>query len=268
MKMNVIGIRRRGDNRASDHVAAVAVVLGVGARSPYLLSGLIRCAHCGHKWIGYTVNKGRKRKDGSNSKTLYYACSGYVNKGKAVCERRVIGIDVLEGAVVGQIEAMLQRYFATPEGLEEIRRQVEAEMAVERPQIGEELDQVDIRLREIKQIITNLIDNLTAANREYVDARIIELKRETAVLEARRLDLEAAGAKRLELDRLVDQAVQLAGEFDRAFVEGTMEEKRLLVRAFVKEIVVDPDSGTARARVMVVPGIEMEVAEADGRQYI
>jgi len=242
--------------------------VGRGARSPYLLSGLIKCARCGHKWIGYTVNKGRKKKDGSNSKTLYYACSGYVNKGKAVCERRVIGKDVLEGAVVGQIEAMLQRYFATPEGLEEIRRLIEAEMAVERPQIGQGLDQVDARLREIKQIITNLIDNLTAANREYVDARIIELKRETAILEARRLDLEAAGAKRMELDRLVEQAVQLAGEFEQAFAEGTMEEKRLMVRAFVKEILVDPEGGAVKARVMVVPGIEAGVAEADRRQYI
>lgn len=122
---------------------------------------------------------------------------------KAVCERRVIRKDVLEGAVVVQIEAMLQRYFGTPEGLKEIRRLVEAEMAVEKPQIGNELDQVDARLPDIKQTITNLIDNLTAANREYVDARIIELKRETVVTEARRLDLLAAGAKRLELDRLV-----------------------------------------------------------------
>jgi len=153
--------------------------VGRGARSPYLLSGLIKCSRCGHKWIGYTVNTGRRRKNGSNIKTLYYACSGYVNKGKAVCERRVIGKDVLEGAVVGRIEEMLQRYFATPEGLEEIRRLIEAEMAVERPQIGEELDQVEARMREVKHTICNLIDNLTATNRDYVDARLVELKRES-----------------------------------------------------------------------------------------
>lgn len=242
--------------------------VGRGAHSAYLLSGLIKCARCGHKWIGYTVNTGRKRKDGSNIKTLYYACSGYVNKGKAVCERRVIGKDVLEGEVVGQIETMLKRYFETQEGLEVIRQKAESEMAVERPQIGEELDQVDARLREIKQVVSNLIDNLTSANREYVDARLIELKRETAVLESRRLELEAAGAKRLELDRLIDQTVKLADEFDRAFVEGTMEEKRLLIRAFVKEIEVNPGTGAVNVRVMAIPGTETRLANMTGTQYI
>jgi len=68
------------------------------------------------------------------------------------------------------------------------------------------------------------------------------------------LNLEAAGAKRMEMERLVEQAVQLAGEFDRAFAEGTIEEKRLLVRAFVKEIVVDPGKGAVWTRMIVVPG--------------
>ena len=45
------------------------------------------------------------------------------------------------------------------------------------PQIGEEFDQVEARIREIKQTISNLIENLTSTNREYVDARLIELKR-------------------------------------------------------------------------------------------
>jgi len=88
------------------------------------------------------------------------------------------------------------------------------------------------------------------------------------VLESRRLELEAVGAKRMELDRIVEQAVQLAGEFDRAFAEGTIEEKRLLVRAFVKEIVVDPEYGAVKARIVAVPGVEVGVAEAVGTRYI
>ena len=234
--------------------------VGRGAHSPFLLSGLIRCARCGHKWIGYTVNKGRKRKDGSNSKTLYYACSGYVNKGKAVCERRVIGKGFLEDWVVDQIETMLKQYFATSEGLKEVRQMVEAEIAGERPDVGSEIDQVEARMKEIKQTISNLINNLTAANREYVDARLVELKREMVVLESQRLELEAAGARRMELDRLVDQAVQLAGEFEKAFIEGTMEEKRLVIRAFVKQIKLDPGSGKGWITISPLPGIECFVA--------
>ena len=185
-----------------------------------------------HGLSRYTVNKGRKRKDGSNSKTLYYACSGYVNKGKAVCERRVIRKEWLEGWVVEQIETILKNYFQTPAGLAEIRRMVETELIGETPEIGNELDLVEMRIAEIKKVISNLIDNLTAANRDYVDVRIVELKRELVVLESRRLELEAAGAKQMELDRLVNQAIQLAADFEEVYDEGTMEESGYINLAF------------------------------------
>ncbi len=230
--------------------------VGRGARSPFLLTGLIRCVHCGHKWIGYTVNKGRKRKDGSNVKTLYYACSGYVNKGNSVCQRRVIRKEWLEGWVVDHIESMLKEHFGTPDELEKIRQMVEEEINNIVPQIGEELDQVEARIREIKQTISNLIENLTSTNKEYVDARLVELKREMAILESKHLELVAAGAKKLEIGRLIDQAIELAGEFKTAFVEGTIEEKRLFLRAFLKGIELDPVNGQGRAMFITLPGLE------------
>jgi len=63
---------------------------GHGAHSTFLLTGLIRCLHCGHTWQGYTTNKGRKRTDGTAVKTLGYACGGYVTKGKSCCQRVVL----------------------------------------------------------------------------------------------------------------------------------------------------------------------------------
>jgi len=230
--------------------------VGRGARSPYLLTGLIRCSHCGHKWIGYTVHKGRRRKDGSNVKTLYYACSGYVNKGNSVCQRRVIRKEWLEGWAVDHIESMLKEHFGMPEGLKKMRRMVTEEMESIVPQIGEELDQVEARIRAIKQTISNLVENLTSTNREYVDARLVELKRELAVLESKRLELEAAGAKKLEIGRLIDQVVELAMEFKTAFAEGTIEEKRLFLRAFLMQIELDPAAGKGHATLITLPGVE------------
>ena len=230
--------------------------VGRGARSPFLLTGLIRCARCGHKWIGYTVNKGRKRKDGSNSKTLYYACSGYVNKGKAVCERRVIRKEWLEGWIVEQIETMLKEYFGTPEGLDKIRGMAAAELDGSISDVGGELDGVESRVREVKRTVANLIDNLTAANREFVDKRIVELKRELTILESKRLELEAVGAKKVEIGRLIDQAVEMAGEFGQAFTEGTVHEKRLFLRAFLKGVELDPAAGKGRAAFVLMPAMK------------
>ena len=64
------------------------------------------------------------------------------------------------------------------------------------------------------------------------------------------------GAKRLELDRLVEQAIQLAEEFEEAYAIGTIQERRLLIRGFVKEIVLDPASGHGLVRFIMLPGTE------------
>ncbi|MBC8466074.1 recombinase family protein [bacterium] len=229
--------------------------VGRGARSPYLLTGMIRCLHCGHKWIGYSVNKGRRKKDGSNVKTFYYACGGYVSKGNSVCPRQVISKEWLETWVVGKIETMLKKYFGTRDGFEKMRKMVEKELQNQVPQMGEELDQVDRRIDEINRSISNLIENLTSTNREYVDARLIELKGELRVLESKHLELESAGARKVEIRRIIDQAVELAGEFKTLFGEGTVEEKRLFLRAFLRKIELDPTKGTGRGKFVLLPGV-------------
>ncbi len=60
--------------------------VGSGLRSPYLLSGLLRCARCGHNYQGRTINSPKRRKDGSKIQTFYYAFGGYVMKGTATFE--------------------------------------------------------------------------------------------------------------------------------------------------------------------------------------
>ena len=58
---------------------------GRGATSDYLLTGVIRCGGCGHHWQGRSIGKGRRNSDGTRAVTQYYACNGYITKGKAVC---------------------------------------------------------------------------------------------------------------------------------------------------------------------------------------
>ena len=61
------------------------------------------------------------------------------------------------------------------------------------------------------------------------------------------MEPETAGAKKIEIGRLVDQAVELASEFKTAIAEGTIEEKRLFLRAFLRRIELDPKAGKGRA---------------------
>ena len=94
---------------------------------------------------------------------------------------------------------------------------------------------------------------------ERRDTRLVELKRELAVMESKRLELESAGAKKIEIVRLIDQAVELAGEFKTAFAEGSIDEKRLFIRAFLKKIELDPMTGKGQAMLILMPGMEMTI---------
>lgn len=72
--------RLKGDERAQEH----AFLGGRAKHSPSLLTGITRCEHCGHSLQGFTITKGKHRKDGLKVKTQYHICGGYVSKGNSV----------------------------------------------------------------------------------------------------------------------------------------------------------------------------------------
>jgi len=57
----------------------------------------------------------------------------------------------------------------------------------------------------------------------------------------------------MELVRLIEQAIQLAGEFEEAFTQVTIHEKMLLTRGFVKKVELDPASGQGHIRIIMLP---------------
>jgi DNA invertase Pin-like site-specific DNA recombinase len=228
---------------------------GRGANSPYLLAGLIHCSNCGHNWTGYRTIKGRKRKDGSNVETFYYACNGYISKGKKACPRSVLRKDEIETWVMDTIGEMIKTYFAGDNSAK-LRKLIEQELETLIPDFGDELDKIDARLGEIEKSIANLIDNITSTNRDFVDKRIIELRREIAELESRKRELEAQGQKRIEIDEIIDEAMAMAGDYRRVFAEGSVEEKRYFLRAFLSKIELDPTTGEGKARFVLLPGLK------------
>ncbi len=150
---------------------------------------------------------------------------------------------------------MLAEYF-TGDNLRMLRKLVAEEVASLASDFGDEIDSVEKRLSEINKIITNLIDNITTTNREFVDKRIIELKREKAELESRLQTLEAEGRKRVETEAIIEQALSMAGDYKAVFAEGSIEEKRFFIRAFLSRIKFDPETRTAEARFILLSGMQ------------
>jgi len=237
---------------------------GRGATSPYLLSGLIHCQRCGHRWQGYSTAKGRKRNDGSQVKNFYYACNGYVAKGNSCCQRAVIPQDLIENWVWEQISRIVHSYLDKG-GEEKLRRLIEKETVGAGTFDGSEVAALRQRRADIEAKIENLLDNITATNREFVDRRIEKMRGEMAELERQ----EAAAAEQQDREKqaqaLAQEAFALARGFDRLLEAGTMDEKRTLIRAFLRRVDFDPASGTGKGYFWVVPSMGRDGPEADER---
>ena len=63
----------------------------------------------------------------------------------------------------------------------------------------------ETRIRQIDEIVSNLLDNITPTNRDLVDRRIRELKREIEELTARKEGLEVAGRRRVDVEDVVTE---------------------------------------------------------------
>jgi len=230
---------------------------GHGARSTYLLTGLIRCLQCGHTWQGYTTHKGRKRNDGSSVKTLGYACGGYVTKGNSRCKRLVLPKEEVEQWIFEQIAHIVKSYLEA--GAEEkLREMIEQEVAGGDRFDESELAQVRQRRADIDAAIENLLDNITPTNREYVDRRIEKLRDEMVELQQQEEALLEQQGRECQAAELAQAALALARGVDEVAAFGTVDEKRTFIRAFVREIEFDPQTRAGTAYFYAVPSLSGE----------
>ena len=193
--------------------------------------------------MSYTVD-GKKKLDGTKSKTLYYACGGYVMNGKSVCPRHVVRKEFLEEWVVQKIEEMLQEYFGTAEGIEKVRKMIAEEVKMTCEEIEKESILIENEIQKLKRTVNNLIENISSTNKEFVDQRLVELKRELTAIESKKREIEDTKNKQNEVRRMIEQASELANDFKEIFASGTVEQKKLFLRAFLKGITLDLVDGT------------------------
>ncbi|MFB3882427.1 MAG: recombinase family protein [Armatimonadota bacterium] len=230
---------------------------GSNHTSPYLLAGLIRCTHCGHRWQGHTAIKGRRRKDGSNVRTPYYICGGHVTKGKSCCQRSVIPQALIEGWVLEQIGHIVQDHLGR-DGEALLQEMIRQELAGLGGSDQRDVASIRQSKADIEAKIENLLDNLTPTNREYVDRRIEKLREEMVELdraEALALELQVQD---LRMEALAEAAISVVRDFDRLVKQGTVEEKRTLIRAFLRVLDFDPITRRGVAHFWVVPSVGQE----------
>jgi DNA invertase Pin-like site-specific DNA recombinase len=224
---------------------------GRSKNSRYLLSGKVRCEHCGHSYIGQAVNRGTPRRDGSRVKTFYYMCGGYASKGTSMCMKAPLPKEMIEGVVLDAIGEQV-RAFIEDGGHALLRRVIKKALAPD-PAADESRKRLERQAGEVGRRIDELIELLSPANKEFVDRKLETLKAERDRLNDQLAELGVQQSRLGSIDALVDEAMEGIKAFKEDFADGTLEEQKELVSLMVEKVDVDPVGRIARCYIRRFP---------------
>ncbi len=244
---------------------------GRGKDSPFLLTGLMICKHCGFKIQGFTHHNGYTRKDGTGGVTFEYTCGGYRSKGRSVCRRYWLRRDPFETMILGRVEKRLTKYLARG-GEVTLRKFIAEEILAKTTDPSEDIAKLKADLTAQQAEADRLLDIATPANRDFVDDRLGKIRTRKQEIEARLSDLAQIDCQPVDLEAATRDALAHLARFQNVLEEGTLEQRKEFLRGFVAGIEIDPD--TARGTItfyelpagslMMVPGVGVEPTWALG----
>lgn len=197
----------------------------------YLLSGLLRCTHCGMNFWGCRVKKNGKD-------ILYYADAGYRAQGPAVCKATHLPAPALDAWVLEQVRTTL---FANPADTDRvIEKFVAAVGGQPEPDSGAAARELAAVNKRIQSTVALLTDS-DLGDVQELRAGLVKLKKQREALEAAKKAAPEA-PQRAEPATLRAWARERLAGLTEALKPGTPTmELRKAVHEFVDRIEVDPD---------------------------
>jgi len=248
LENNISSIEQRGiDPRSKTHGKTWN-----GKRSRFILSGLMKCSLCGSRYQGVKTRKGKTNADGTKTVTYSYGCGGYITKGKSVCQMNSIPQKGLENKVIDAVLGFYQPYLET-KGREKLANAIKDQTGFEKHEITEARQRAKAEQERITQIIDNLLDNITATNREHVDKRLNELNKQKQQLEIRLEELERLSMSQDEIKALVGNAMKFLSGLEFTLHQGLPQEKLVALRQCIEKISIDKPSGEIKLAIHLIP---------------
>ena len=108
-------------------------------------------------------------------------------------------------------------------------------------------------INKIDKTINNLLDNITSANREFVDRRLGELQQDKHQLETRLEELDRLSLSQDEINGIVSDSMKFLAGLEFVLREGLPQEKLVALRQCIEKINVDKPSGKITLAIYLVP---------------
>ncbi|MCB9796513.1 MAG: recombinase family protein, partial [Alphaproteobacteria bacterium] len=211
----------------------------------YLLSGLIRCGHCGHGFVGRRQHRALK----GEKKTTYlrYYCGGYLTMGRGTCASLPLDMQWVDDLVINALRARV----GIPEALADLERRIRERIEARRSTYKDDVSELTRKIAEIDRKVANYYRAIGEGLDPLVCQRLI------AEQEQRKLELSAEAEVLEDQDYFAqaqEQCLEELRRFGRVFEDGFGELpdglRRAIVERFVSDIEVQTDD-TLRIRIRV-----------------
>jgi site-specific DNA recombinase len=216
----------------------------------YLCQGLIRCIHCGYRYIGKMRSKSH-REESPNGAHFYYVCPKKVSRrrpGEPYCHSREINTKTLDNIVWEYISSLIKDKERIKKAIKDLRDQRESKR-----EFNQKIyDSLILKKSEIKQKKSKLLDLYSDGNitKEDLDEKISELNSQQEDLERQIKEVEREFIKVNETETIEKEIEQACLEYENKIDNADFELKRRILKKWVKEINL-PDEGGILIKVRI-----------------
>ena len=207
----------------------------VGSR--FLLSGLLKCGVCGRPYRAQGAKSGQ---------FAYYICGTLFTEGAGTCTARYLNAPRVEEFVVEKIRERI----LTEETIVALVTLVAEEIDAMAGELSSRLEVVEAELGDVRNRLEKLYDAIETSELtlEVLSPRIFLLRHREEQLEAARDDAERQlEQRRVELPN-TEEIKEYVADFRDFLKEGTIPERKALIRNFVEGIEVNGDEAVVRRR--------------------
>jgi hypothetical protein len=203
-----------------------AIRTGTGGK--FLLSGLLRCGHCGSAYVIAGVDR--------------YACSGHTNGGDALCENNAMLRRQLAEA---EVLAGIKRELRSPEVINELVRRVRAALRARKPKAPDHAG----RIKHLRVKIDNLADAIASGalrSSPTIAAKLAAAEGELERLTAAQAESVRAVDVTPLLADLPARAVRAIEQLEATLSNGDIPKAREEIRKHVGTVTIEADAREIR----------------------
>ena len=197
----------------------------------YLLTGMVFCGLCGHRYCGDSMQTG-----GVNNKTVIgtYFCNNRKNHGAHACSNSNIHQEPLEELVLRKIEEIVFDESRIPGIVQAYRELCQQEDGEDK----EKIRTLRQNLKTVEQKIANIVNIIANTGSAALVTQLTQLEREKELLDVQ-IQEEERDTKENDLD---EEAIRAAfRQAQKMFHSGTLPQMEQIINLYLDKVLVYPD---------------------------